>query len=96
MSETAADTRATIVDAPLSTIVYLGAGVRISAVKSHQPDLSLDSHGRRTIMRCVAQDVAGVAVGSNVTVEGDADVVYRVAEKIPHNLTTLLVLEATT
>lgn len=95
MTETAADVRAMIIDAPLSTIVYLGAGIEIYAVKSHAPDLSLDYHGRRTVMRCVASDVANVAVGSSVTIKGDSDTVYRVAEKIPHDLTTLLVLEVT-
>ncbi|MGI9202669.1 MAG: hypothetical protein ACR2Q3_01595 [Woeseiaceae bacterium] len=92
MTETAADTRALIVDAPLSTIVYLGAGIEIYAVKSHDPMLSLDQHGRRTVMRCVAGDVASVAVGSQVTIKG-TDATYRVAEKIPHHLTTQLVLE---
>lgn len=83
-----------IVDAPLSTIVYLGAGIEIYAVKSHAPELSLERHGRRTVMRAVAGDVANVAVNSTVTIKGE-DATYRVAEKIPHDLTTLLVLEVT-
>lgn len=92
MSETAADTRALIYDSPFSTIVYLGAGIEIYAVKSHDPRLSLVYHGRRTVFRCVASDVANVAINSTVTVKGTNDV-YRVVEKIPHNLTTVLILE---
>lgn len=94
MTETAADTRAMILDAPLSTIVYLGAGIEISAVKSHDPNLSLDYHGRRTVMRCVAGDVVNVAINSTVTIKGEGTT-YRVVEKIPHNATTQLVLEVT-
>lgn len=94
MIETAADTRSMIIDSPLQTIVYLGAGIEIYAIKSHDPDLSLDQHGRRTVMRCVAVDVASVAVGSMVTIKGGGTT-YRIAEKIPHDATTLLVLEVT-
>lgn len=92
MIETEADVRAMIVDSPLSTIVYLGAGTDIHAVKPREPRRSLDYHGRRTVLRCVAGDVENVAVGATVTIK-DTDETYRVAEKIPENLTTVLVLE---